>query len=283
MSAWTDERRPSRFGAPDTMHAGMNVIQEALPAAISMAAIAQPRAPDGRDVLTAPGGPLGDISEEVRRNVVVLSDGTFRVHKAALHDTRILSLRAKAARLSPPVNLKDPEIADLGTIREFYGQSAMRKLDDADGLRRRLIALLEEAAECRASDIQIAFNNDVQAAKVVFQIDGFLTDVVEEFHEDEIDALFTTAFYFADNGDTTPNPSKNQKVTVNKRHKLPDNVFSFRMHFANLAGGRHLIPGALAFDTRPCPGAALVPIETIRSGSLAMKFQASSQAVRIAS
>lgn len=241
MSSWADDRR-SRLGFAEIRRrdAGMAVIQEALPTAPVVPPDAQPRARDGRDVLTAPAGPLGDISEEVRRNVVILSDGTFLVHKAALHDARILSLKTRAAGLEPSVTLKAPQIADLGTIREFYGQSAMRKLDDADGLRRRLIALLEEAAESRASDIQIAFNTDVRAAKVRFQIDGFLTDVVEEFHDDEIDALFTTAFYYADNGDTTPNPSKNQKVTVNKRHKLPDNVFSFRMHFANLAGGRHL-------------------------------------------
>jgi type II secretory ATPase GspE/PulE/Tfp pilus assembly ATPase PilB-like protein len=197
-------------------------------------AVAAPRV----GVLTAPGGPLGDIAETVRRNVAVLADGTFYIHSAAISDPGARSLKDRARRIG--IALKDPEPVELSVIRELYGTEAIRSLDNAEGIKARFVAMIAEAVANRTSDIQVKFNEDQRSAEVRFQIDGFLSGVVEEFHHDELDALITTAFYFADNGDPTPNPSRNQKVTVNKRHKLPAGVFSLRMHFAKLASGRHL-------------------------------------------
>jgi type II secretory ATPase GspE/PulE/Tfp pilus assembly ATPase PilB-like protein len=192
----------------------------------------------GRGVLTAPGGPLGDIDDLLRRNVAVLSDGTFYIHSAAINDPQARSLKDRARRVG--IALKDPEPVELSVIRELYGTEAIRSLDNAEGIKARFVAMIAEAVAHRTSDIQVKFNEDQRSAEVRFQIDGFLSAVVEEFHHDELEALITTAFYYGDNGDATPNPSRNQKVTVNKRHKLPAGVLSLRMHFAKLASGRHL-------------------------------------------
>jgi type II secretory ATPase GspE/PulE/Tfp pilus assembly ATPase PilB-like protein len=189
-------------------------------------------------LLTAPGGPLGDIDETVRRNVAVLADGTFYIHAAAINDPEARSLKDRARRLG--IALKDPVPVELSVVRELYGSDAIRSIDNAEGIKARFVAMIGEAVAHRTSDIQVKLNEDTRSAEVRFQIDGFLSGVVEEFHHDELEALITTAFYYGDNGDATPNPSKNQKVTVNKRHKLPTGVFSLRMHFAKLASGRHL-------------------------------------------
>ena len=190
------------------------------------------------DLLTAPGGPLGDIDDTLRRNVAVLSDGTFYIHSVAIFNPQARSLKDRARRLG--ITLKDPEAVELSVIRELYGTAAVRRIDNAEGIKARFVAMIAEAVAVRTSDIQIKLNEEQGSAEVRFQIDGFLSGVVEEFHHDELEALITTAFYYGDNGDATPNPSKNQKVTVNKRHKLPDGVFSLRLHFAKLASGRHL-------------------------------------------
>jgi len=189
-------------------------------------------------LLTAPGGPLGDLDESVRRNVAVLADGTFYIHTAAISDPEARSLKDRARRLG--IALKDPVPVELSVIRELYGSDAVRSIDNAEGIKARFVAMIADAVAHRTSDIQIKFNEDRRSAEVRFQIDGFLSGIVEEFHHDELEALITTAFYYGDNGDATPNPSKNQKVTVNKRHKLPPGVFSLRLHFAKLASGRHL-------------------------------------------
>jgi type II secretory ATPase GspE/PulE/Tfp pilus assembly ATPase PilB-like protein len=190
------------------------------------------------ELLTAPGGPLGDIEDSLRRNVAVLSDGRFYIHSAAISDPRARSLKDRARRLG--IALRDPEPVELSVIREFYGTAAVKRIDNAEGIKARFVAMIAEAVAFRTSDIQVKLNEEQGSAEVRFQIDGFLTGVVEEFHHDELEALITTAFYYGDNGDATPNPSKNQKVTVNKPHKLPDGVFSLRLHFARLASGRHL-------------------------------------------
>src|SRR5579859_742713 len=198
-----------------------------------------PEALAGRGgVLTAPGGPLGDIDDMLRRNVAVLSDGTFYIHSAAISDPQARSLQDRARRLG--IALSDPEPVDLSVIRELYGTEAIRSLGNAEGIKARFVAMIEAAVTHRTSDIQVKFNEEQRSAEVRFQIDGFLSGVIEEFHHDELEALITTAFYYGDNGDATPNPSRNQKVTVNKRHKLPPGVFSLRLHFAKLASGRHL-------------------------------------------
>ena len=190
------------------------------------------------EILTAPGGPLGDIPDTLRRNVAVLSDGTFYIHAPAFSDPQARSLKDRARRAG--IVLKEPEPAELSVIRELYGTAATSRLNNADGIKARFVAMIEEAVAHRTSDIQVKLNEERASAEVRFQIDGFLSGVVEEFHHDEVEALITTAFYYGDNGDATPNPSKNQKVTVNKRHKLPSGVFSLRLHFAKLASGRHL-------------------------------------------
>ena len=190
------------------------------------------------EILTAPGGPLGDIEDSLRRNVAVLSDGSFYIHSAAISDPEARSLKDRARRLG--IVLRDPEPVELSVIRELYGTAAARSIDNAEGIKARFVAMINEAVAYRTSDIQVKLNEEQGSAEVRFQIDGFLSGVVEEFHHDEVEALITTAFYYGDNGDATPNPSKNQKVTVNKRHKLPPGVFSLRLHFAKLASGRHL-------------------------------------------
>lgn len=190
------------------------------------------------EILTAPGGPLGDIEETLRRNVAVLSDGTFYIHIPVFSDPQARSLKDRARRQG--IALKEPEAVELSVIRELYGTAATKRIDNAEGIKARFVAMIEEAVAHRTSDIQVKLNEEQGSAEVRFQIDGFLSGVVEEFHHDEVEALITTAFYYGDNGDATPNPSKNQKVTVNKRHKLPPGVFSLRLHFAKLASGRHL-------------------------------------------
>jgi general secretion pathway protein E len=190
------------------------------------------------EILTAPGGLLGDIEDGLRRNVAVLSDGSFYIHAASISDPAARSLQDRARRLG--IVLRNPVPVDLSVIREFYGTSAVRRIDNAEGIKARFVAMIDEAVALRTSDIQVKLNEDQGSAEVRFQIDGFLSGVIEEFHHDELEALITTAFYYGDNGDATPNPSKNQKVTVNKRHKLPPGVFSLRLHFAKLASGRHL-------------------------------------------
>src|SRR6185312_7131543 len=148
------------------------------------------------------------------------------------------SLKDRARRLG--IALKDPVPVELSVICELYGTEAVRRLDNAEGIKALFVGMIAEAVAHRASDIQVKFNEEQRSAEVRFQIDGFLSGVIEEFHHDELEALVTTAFYYGDNGDATPNPSRNQKVTVNKRHKLPPGVFSLRLHFAKLASGRHL-------------------------------------------
>ncbi len=207
--------------------------------AASFGAHTQPAVPStSRGILTAPGGPLGDIDESIRRNVAVLADGTFYIHSAAISDPQARSLKDRARWLG--IVLKEPVPVELSVIRGLYGSDAINSIDNAEGIKARFVAMIAEAVAHRTSDIQVKFNEDKRSAEVRFQIDGFLSGVVEEFHRDELEALITTAFYYGDNGDATPNPSKNQKVTVNKRHKLPPSVFSLRLHFAKLASGRHL-------------------------------------------
>jgi type IV pilus assembly protein PilB len=209
-------------------------------------------------VLTAPGGPLADIEDSVRRNVAVLADGRFYIHSAAITDPEARSLKDRARRLG--IALKEPVPVELSVIRELYGTEAVRRLDNAEGIKARFVAMIAEAVAHRTSDIQVKFNEDSRSAEVRFQIDGFLSGVIEEFHHDELEALITTAFYYGDNGDPTPNPGRNQKVTVNKRHKLPPGVFSLRLHFAKLASGRHLNI-RIVYETLAVAGQGLSALE----------------------
>jgi general secretion pathway protein E len=225
-----------RAGPPATAAGGLGVAFKMAASHTGQLPIAVPAL--GSGVLTAPGGPLGDIDDSVRRNVAVLADGTFYIHSAAISDPQARSIKDRARRLG--ITLKDPVPVELSVIRELYGTDATRSIDNAEGIKARFVATIAEAVVHRTSDIQVKFNEDKRSAEVRFQIDGFLSGVVEEFHHDELEALITTAFYYGDNGDATPNPSRNQKVTVNKRHKLPPGVFSLRLHFAKLASGRHL-------------------------------------------
>ena len=226
-------RWPGRGGrSPD--RAGLAFMETARADAASVSV--GPEASAG--LLTAPGGRLGNIDESVRRNVAVLADGTFYIHTAAISDPEARSLKDRARRLG--IALKEPVPVELSVIRELYGSDAVRSIDNAEGIKARFVAMIAAAVAHRTSDIQIKFNEDSRSAEVRFQIDGFLSGIVEEFHHDELEALITTAFYYGDNGDATPNPSRHQKVTVNKRHKLPPGVFSLRLHFAKLASGRHL-------------------------------------------
>ena len=66
-------------------------------------------------ILTAPGGPLGDIDDSIRRNVAVLADGAFYIHSAAISDPQARSLKDRARWLG--IALKDPVPVELSVIQ----------------------------------------------------------------------------------------------------------------------------------------------------------------------
>ncbi len=190
----------------------------------------------GPRLLTIPGGGL-DVPDDVRQACALYSDGTFLVHRPHLHSARILETQKQAhERLNVPV--RPPEAVDLPRLFQAYGESATQRLPDATGARQRLLHHIEQAAAAGASDIQMTWRGD--RAEVRFQVHGYLTDVIDELHAREAEALMTTAFYLADHSDSCEKPAEAQKSSVTNRRLLPANVLALRMQFAPLGDGRHL-------------------------------------------
>jgi general secretion pathway protein E len=195
------------------------------------------------EVLTAAGGPI-PVSDDHRKNCAVVAEtrGTtteykFYVRREHLTNAVVLTV-ADLARGALGITLPRPIPCDHADLRALYGEAATRGLQNASEIKARFLALIDKAAACGASDIQVELIGEL--AEVRFQVDGYLTDVIEEYDIGECTALFTTAFFYGDHGDEVEQPTEDQLASVTSRDKMPPALGGLRMFFSPRPGGRHM-------------------------------------------
>ena len=186
-------------------------------------------------VLTDPGGKL-TIDPELRQICAVMNDGSFYVHKDQIDRADIAALPHTAMTLLG-LKLSDPIACEFSELQDIYGVSVTSG-EYASKARAEIERILKDAADKRASDIQITFLPT--GTKIVYHINGYRTDTVIELPPLLGDAVYHAAYYLADHGDTVNSSSENVKVSIADTSKLPKSVNGVRMQFARLANGRHL-------------------------------------------
>ena len=214
-----------------------------------------PAAAQAAAVLTRPGGPL-PVDDAVRGLCAIVEEGDtlrFLVHRSHQFNAKVLSVADQARRvLRRDVGKAEP--VDQSELRDLYGAAITGELANGTSIRNRLWGLLVRAVAVRANDIQ--FRLYETTARAQFQINGFLTDTVDEFTLEEATAFLTTAFHYCDQGDTLRVPGIAQRTTVTNRKKLPDELFAVRMHFSEVGAGQHLNI-RLIYESLPLPGTGI--------------------------
>lgn len=191
-------------------------------------------------LLTASNGPLA-CSLALQLKVAIFSDGTCLVNDKARTNEEVLTLILRA-RQNPTFRLKMKPVEYVDTNRlqavaaEYDVSAGVAETSTA--LRGRLTDLIHRAIHARANDIEINQIDDV--ATVRFQVHGYLTDVVEEFHGKESTGIFTTLFNLRDHGDGVELPHKDQKFSVVSPEKIPEAIMGIRVQTLPTPKGRAL-------------------------------------------
>lgn len=217
--------------------------------ASDMSAKAQPkidakgrRRQDG--VLTAPGGELYHLDPSLAEKcALVRKDGVLSLYALASYQSsaEIDSFR-RAASLHLSEAVPAPQVATLKIIRDFNVAEVEAQLTSSTGTgsRARLKDIIFFAAASHTNDVKIDCIDDL--AIVRLQKDNALSGKVSRYDmtAQEANALITSVFNYADQGDPVEKPTQDQKFTITDPRKLPPNVQTIRGQTAVREDGRRL-------------------------------------------
>lgn len=219
--------------------------------------------------MTAPGGRLHAMNPRIAEKCALVREGSdlhFYV-LAGQQNASEVSAFSISAGLALGEPIPSPILVDQKTLRMInIGQSeaqiAGRKGTES---RARLNALIARAASSMTNDVKLDKNQ--LGSQVRFQKNNFLSPPLDRFSMTAADAelLITSAFNFADSGDSVEQPAADQKFTITDPDKLPTNVQTIRCQTAALeGGGRRLdmrfIYKATEFSARDLTEIGLLPI-----------------------
>lgn len=214
----------------------------ALSRAMPRSAAKSPGRADG--VLTAPGGELYHLDPSLAEKcALVREDGILSLYALASYQSsaEIDSFR-RAASLHLSETIPAPQMATLKVIRDFNVAEVEAQLTSSTGTgsRSRLKDIIFFAAASHTNDVKIDCIEDL--AVVRLQKDNALSDKVSRYDmtSQEANALITSAFNYADQGDPVEKPTQDQKFTITDPRKLPPNVQTIRGQTAVREDGRRL-------------------------------------------
>jgi type II secretory ATPase GspE/PulE/Tfp pilus assembly ATPase PilB-like protein len=195
-------------------------------------------------VLTAPGGELYHLDPSLAEKcALVRKDGILSLYALASYQSsaEIDSFR-RAAGLHLNETIPAPQAATLKIIRDFNVAEVEAQLTSSNGTgsRARLKDIIFFAASSLTNDVKIDCIEDL--AMVRLQKDNALSGKVSRYDmtAQEANALITSAFNFADQGDPVEKPTQDQKFTITDPRKLPANVQTIRGQTAVREDGRRL-------------------------------------------
>jgi type II secretory ATPase GspE/PulE/Tfp pilus assembly ATPase PilB-like protein len=195
-------------------------------------------------VLTAPGGELYHLDPSLAEKcALVRKDGVLSLHVLASYQSsaEIDSFR-RAAGLHLSETIPAPQVATLKVIRDFNVAAVEAQLTSSTGTgsRARLKDIIFFAAASHTNDVKIDCIEDL--AVVRLQKDNALSSKVSRYDmtAQEANALITSAFNYADQGDPVEKPTQDQKFTITDLRKLPPNVQTIRGQTAVREDGRRL-------------------------------------------
>lgn len=196
---------------------------------------------DKDGVLTAPGGSLHYLNPRLAEKcALVRENDSLHLYVLMGHETAediaafVASAGLELGEPLPPPTLVDQQGLRAINIGQAEAQMAGRKGTES---RARLNALIARGAASLANDVKL--DKAALAASVRFQKNGFLSRPIDRFDMSPEDAelLITSAFNFADAGDSVEQPTADQKFTITDPEKLPANVQTIRCQTAALEGG----------------------------------------------
>jgi len=214
--------------------------RELTPVQIQTSASRQAR-PAKDEVLTAPGGSLHDINPRIAEKCALVRMGrrlSFFVLTGQQEAGDISAFVASAA-LALGEAIPVPILVDQQGLRAINVGQAESRMAGRKGTesRARLNALIGRAAASLTNDVKL--DRSAKHSMVRFQKNNFLSDPLDRFAMSPEDAelLITSAFNFADAGDSVEQPTVDQKFTITDPEKLPANVQTIRCQTAALEGG----------------------------------------------
>lgn len=195
-------------------------------------------------VLTAPGGELYHLDPSLAEKcALVRRDGILALYALASYQSsaEIDSFR-RAAGLHLSEAIPAPQVATLKVLRDFNVAEVEAQLTSSTGTgsRARLKDIIFFAAANHTNDVKIDSIEDL--AVVRLQKDNALSGKVSRYDmtAQEANALITSAFNYADQGDPVEKPTQDQKFTITDPRKLPPNVQTIRGQTAVREDGRRL-------------------------------------------
>lgn len=195
-------------------------------------------------VLTAPGGELYHLDPSLAEKcALVRKDGALFLYVLASYQS---SAEIDSFRRSAGLHLNEaipaPQVATLKVIRDFNIAEVEAQLTSSTGTgsRARLKDIISFAAATQTNDVKIDCIEDL--AVVRLQKDNALSGKVSRYDmtAQEANALITSVFNFADQGDPVEKPTQDQKFTITDPRKLPPNVQTIRGQTAVREDGRRL-------------------------------------------
>ena len=199
------------------------------------------KAPSREGVLTAPGGALHYLNPRIAEKCALVREGgLLRFYVLAGHEIAgdIENFTASAS-LELGEMVPAPISVDQHTLRGINVGQAEARMAGRKGTesRARLNSLIAKGAASLVNDVKL--DKAAHRTSVRFQKNSHLSHPVERFEMSPEDAelLITSAFNFADAGDSVEQPTSDQKFTITDPEKLPANVQTIRCQTAALEGG----------------------------------------------
>lgn len=192
-------------------------------------------------VLTAPGGSLHGINPRIAEKCALVREGrqlSFFL-LAGQQEAGDISAFLASAALALGEAIPTPILVDQQQLRAINVSQAEAQMAGRKGTesRARLNSLIARAAASLTNDVKL--DKSARQSMVRFQKNNFLSDPLDRFAMSPEDAelLITSAFNFADAGDSVEQPTVDQKFTITDPEKLPANVQTIRCQTAALEGG----------------------------------------------
>lgn len=179
--------------------------------------------------LTAPGGPL-DTTEEDRRIVAILSDGTVLVNRMRRGDPAIYDLCDRAADelgiALKRVELTTPE--QVAAKNSGGNATHAAEVRDAGAEYQAMFRqILARAAAAKASDIDLKLTDGV--AEVRFRLNNDRTPPLQQLSEADARALIYVALHACDRGPLIARQDDHQAGSIFDPAKLPPTLMGVRM------------------------------------------------------
>jgi general secretion pathway protein E len=196
---------------------------------------------DKEGVLTAPGGCLNHINPRLAEKcALVREEGVLHFYVlAGCESASEIESFVISAALELGERVPTPRVVDQRELRAINIGQAEAQMAGKKGTesRARLNALIARGAASLVNDVKL--DKTAQRTSVRFQKNSHLSHAVERFDMSAEDGelLITSAFNFADAGDSVEQPTADQKFTITNPEKLPANVQTIRCQTAALEGG----------------------------------------------